>query len=725
MAISSSIVRYTDFYRSGKTARRLETALRMQARVNSDRILLSSSSIQTPIQVGSRGLVHPEVFARRMQKIVDWIKDPAGKELTQSAFLLAWEGHAGQFRKSGDPYIDHPLAVAEICAEWGLGYEEIAAALCHDLREDGRIAGQKISREMIAQRLNERVAMLVEGITELGTEREFQGAKPGHVEMFGKLLEYGSKDVYTILVKLADRLHNMRTLGSMPEKARSKKAEETLHVYARLADRLGSWLVKRELEDLSFRYLEPAAYQQILVRREELIARSQERLEQIKGSLGRRLDLVGRDYELIPEQRGIYELHERMMDHDITLDHLTSNDVWRINIVVPDRSDCHVIQGQIHDTLFPPIQSENYYAKPRPNGHRFLHTYVLVPQFGRLLIQIRDRKMFDFYQLGIMTSAKRKKDSGWLRALLDDLRQEEAISDQEFRRLVGQHSVPIVVYTPKGKRIPVPYGSTPLEVALKIHGDIFRRAEYAIVNGQEVGLDHRLSDGDEVEIVSGPRGRPSIEWMDLVQTPAAIRAVQEFLRKRDGQEIMRDALGALDLAGKKHFLSANDLLETELFAAYFRSKGQRQPDQILNEIGTGRVRAEVVLADFMQLYLRELAAAKQDKAWNLIPYYLSIELRDRVGLSDSLVGPLRALGYNVSEIFPVYTQDLRQVILVLGVDVAPMGVGGGRVAQIQRLQVETVAQQAMGSEGNLTRLRPQDIIRYLRMKIKRLANGLA
>ncbi|MDD5382865.1 MAG: HD domain-containing protein [Candidatus Margulisbacteria bacterium] len=677
-----------------------------------------------PIIVSANSIVHPAPYLDRISRIIKVY--PEGEQLIMSAFRLAWAGHSGQFRKSGEPYIEHPIAVAEIVAEWGLGPEEIAAALCHDLIEDGKLAGERVTREFISRELGERVAALIEGITEFGKEPEFIGEKPGHVEVFKKLLDYGAKDVASIFIKLADRLHNMRTLVYMSEEAKNKKADETLHVYARLADRMGMWELKRELEDLSFSYLEPQLYSAIEAKREELVAQSKEKVGQIVNTMQKRLDQTGLRIEVVPELRFIYELKERMRERKIELEDLSPGDIWRVNIIVPERPDCHAAQGKVHDNLYPPVQEEthNYYAEPRPNGHRFLHSYVKVPRFGRLLIQIRDQKMAEYYRLGIISSPRKRKDSGWMRALLDDLVRDEAIAEDEFRDLLAQHSVPIVVYSEKGKRIQVPPGSTPLEVALKIHSDIFQHADYAVVNGRPEELSYQLDDGDSVYIVTDPQAHPTIDWVDYVQSPAAVKVLRAYLRKRGGDMIFRDALSALDKAGQQHFLAARGLVETELFSKYSEQEKFRHPDQLLAEIGKGNRRAAVVIKDLIKLYAQELEASKKSSDWGLMPFYLSIDTKDRVGLSDSILGPLRLLGFNVADIFPVYPDAEGRVIIVLGVDAAVLKVGGGVVGQVERLQVRTIVEQATEGKGFISSLREGDVVRYLEFKIRRLSNGL-
>ncbi|MBU1026813.1 MAG: HD domain-containing protein, partial [Candidatus Margulisbacteria bacterium] len=455
-------------------------------------------------------------------------------KLVKKACDLAWEGHYAQEpRKDGSPYFSHPLAVANILIEWGVGAKEVAAALCHDLIEDGKINGERITREFIEEKLGKRVAQLIEGVTELGKEPEFNGVeKPSDVDIFKKWLGYGAKDLGSLIIKLADRLHNMRTLAYTSEESQRLKSEETLKVYTRVADILGMWEVKRELEDLCFKYLHPEIYEQIMMKRTEIIAQNEDVIQNIIAEMQDGLTDLKMEIELFPEARFIYELYQRMEYRGLLLEELFPTDIWRINIVVPEKRDCHLVEGEIHDNLYPPVQGEtyNYIAEPRPNGHQFLHSYVKVPRFGRLLIQIRDKEMQRNYKYGVVSKVNGrsdwfKEDFTWLKALMDYLKSE-GVTENALYRMFAAVTEPIEVYTSQGKKIQLPFGATALDFAAQIHTKVFGKAKEAIINGRPTPLSTVLQDADEVWIVKGEETRPKLEWIDWIRTPRALKLLR-------------------------------------------------------------------------------------------------------------------------------------------------------------------------------------------------------
>jgi len=651
-----------------------------------------------PIKHATRGWVHPAPYLDRIRQIVSQIKDPSAGHFVHLAFRLAWEGHSGQFRKSGEPYIEHPLAVAEIVTEWGMGPEKIAAALCHDLIEDGKIRGQRITKEYLAEKLGANVAELVEGITELGKEPEFSGEKPSLVDIYRKWLQYGAKDLAIIVAKLADRLHNMRTLAYVKEDVRLKKSEETLSVYAKIADILGIWEVKRELEDRSFQYVNPGIYSNNRSRRKSIIERSKDRVEEIVRALREKLDQSGLHIEIIPEKRFIFELHERMQKREILLEDLTPTDVWRIKIVVPRKEDCHAIEGRIHDELFPPVQGEihNYIAEPRPNGHRFLHSYVKVPRFGRLLIQIRDQEMEKNYRLGILSRDWRKESFSWLSALMDYLRGS-AVTTHALHDMIAAVSDPIVVYTRQGKAIELPFGSTALDFAAFIHTEIFKHAKEAIVNGRPAALSRVLQEGDEVFIVKDESGWPKLEWVKWIRTHKALQTLRPLLKKKSDteeksdKEILGPAWTLLTEEASRFHLTAEQLTQNEYFISFLREKGFGDVQDFIYRAGLGRAKMDELVAEFMES-VQEAASERSEKPRE---YRVKIIVKDRSGLLDDITNPLKGLGVNMSEGFfynYVEGEEKKGVIFLI------VEGSAGAVGMIQQLQVLTIIKNTRGVE---------------------------
>lgn len=666
-----------------------------------------SATVEIPAWAVPAGIAHPAPFLIRLRSLSCY------GPLLEKAFRLAWEGHIGQVRRSKHPYIEHPLAVAEMAAEYGLGEKECAVLLGHDLIEDAIIGGKRVTREFLARELGNEVADMVEGITELGKEPEYVGDKPPVLERYKKWLEYGSRDLSIIILKLFDRLHNMRTLEYMDQVAQTKKARETLNVYAKIADRLGMWGLKRELEDLSFKYLEPELYRETNEKIREIrekskaVLGSKEDGESIIGRMDRGLMGAGIRIDFELEQRGVYELYERMQLREIPLEELTPTDIWRLNIVVPEEQDCKNIEGRIQK-LYSPNQGEirNFIAEPLSNGHQFLQSYLKVPIFGELLVQIRDRSMYDNYIRGVLATGKGEKEKQllWLNAMLSILK-EEGTSERVAYKTLAAYSAPIVAKSPDEKEIELPFGATVLDFAREIHEDVFRHATAAIVNGRHVELSHVLNHGDRVEIVTSERSRPKIEWVELVHTPKARAALRKHLKRRQNKTKRKDALLALDSAlnseEQSFYLRATGLIETMLFRQYISQKGRKnKAEEFLQEIGAGKRKASDVVSDLNKLYLSQLDKHKDRRA-KLAPYYLSIGAKNWRGLLANILDPLKEMGYHVFDSFPVNPEGEGEITLVLGVVIFGGRHHGGIVGQIQRMQVRTIAEeQGKQEEGD-------------------------
>ncbi len=527
--------------------------------------------------------VDPLPYIRRLRRLIfiAGIKDWKGIRLICKAFTLAWEGHAGKLRKDNEtPFFDHPLTGAEIFVPEGkgMGAEELAATIVHDLIETGKINEQSITRKFLETHLNERVADIAEGLTELGQEPGYKGRRPSLVDVWKKILRHGKKDLAILAIKIrGDRKHNMRTLDPVSPESRIEKAQETLDVYSRLADALGMWEDKRELEDLSFKYLELEKYQEIESKRAEIIKKSEQKIRGTVREMERNLAKSGLKAKIIVEQRFIYELHQRMEKRGISrVEELFPHDIWRINIVVPNGADCYSMQGWLHNQYIPDqTEIRDHIAEPRPNGHKFLQSYVEIPKFGRLLVQIRDKKMYDNYRFGILSQIGvkgrekpwYKETQTWLEAVLSFLR-EEGVSEREAVRFIAAHSDPIVVKTHKGKPIRLPFGATVLDFAREIHERIFLRARGAIVNGREANITQILRDGDMVYVKTDEDAYPALEWMDHVQTPEARYTLRKYLSARDERIIHRDAMTALGKECKRFHLTAGGLLGSALFRKY-------------------------------------------------------------------------------------------------------------------------------------------------------------
>ncbi|MBU0671964.1 MAG: TGS domain-containing protein, partial [Candidatus Margulisbacteria bacterium] len=511
-----------------------------------------------------------------------------------------------------------------------------------------------------------------------------------------------------------DRLHNMRTLQYKASDKRYEKAFETLNVYARIADILGMWQLKRELEDWSFLYLEPDKFKAIEQRRSRIFQASENDIAKIKLAIEQNFATAGLKVEIPLEGRHVYELYQRMQQRGITdVEQLTATDIWRLNIVVPERAGSYVALGRLHE-LYEPIQKElcDYIGDPRSNGHRFLHTYVVVPLFGRLLVQIRDRKMFAHYRFGIMglSPAEREQEKQrqtWLTAARSHL-EEGGLSTEETYEIIRLVSAPIKAYTPNGDEIELPFGSTVLDFARSVHEEVLYAAAGGIVNGQRVEIFHELQYGDRVDVIKDEAVIPTLEWLEHVRTPEAKSSIRVFLSIQANIDIYAGALKALDAALKKYFIPAKDLIETDLFSRFVRTYGSSDSQAFLLEIGKGRRNVEKIVRE-LRAYYRKLfkriikKAAEQPDEFS--PYYLSIETEDERGKLKILVNELDSMGYNIHDIFQADSEKPEKAIIVFAVDLLPRRGLAGTLRRIQTIQVQTIA----ATVGATTLLRPDGV----------------
>jgi len=539
-------------------------------------------------------------------------------EVIRRACAQAELAHRGQKRVSGEPYVQHALAVAQILAELGLDHETLAAAILHDVVEDTGVTLDDLRRDF-----GVRIAALVDGVTKMKVIQEFRGDTSGdhkehtQAESLRKMLLAMAEDVRVVLIKLADRLHNMRTLSVLPEDKQQRIARETMDIFAPLANRLGIWQVKWELEDLSLRYLEPEAYKQIAgwlaekrIDREAYIARFVETLAQELKTAGITADVTGR-------VKHIYSIWRKMQRKGKDFGEIF--DVRAVRILVNDVRDCYAALGVVHSLWqHVPGEFDDYIATPKENNYRSIHTAVIGPQGKNVEVQIRTHDMHNQSELGVAAHWRYKEgakhDKGfddkiaWLRSLLewkDELAGATEFVDQFKSEVFSER---VYVFTPKGNIVDLQTGATPLDFAYHIHTDVGHRCRGAKVNGHMVPLIYTLKTGDRVEVLTVKEGGPSRDWLSphlgYLHTSKARSKVQSWFNLQNYDSNV--AAGRQTLEREFQRLGLNDVNYEKLAARFHHD----QADDFLAAIGRGEIKPAQILTAVQELVEPSLKEAR-------------------------------------------------------------------------------------------------------------------
>lgn len=456
--------------------------------------------------------------------------------LIKEAFETAKRLHEGQLRKSGENYIIHPIAVSLILADLGMDNETIIAGLLHDVVED-----TDYTREQLVEDFNESIAELVDGVTKLGNIK-FESKEEFQAENFRKLFLAMSKDIRVLIIKLADRLHNMRTLEYMSTNKRESKALETIEIYAPLAGRLGIYSIKFELEDLALRYLHPLEYNKLKSQVDDKTSRFQVNIDKLVKTIDEELTNSGMEHEIYGRAKHLYSIYNKMQRQHKGLDEIF--DLFAVRVLVSSVRDCYAVLGIVHNKWMPiPGRLKDYIAMPKPNMYQSLHTTVIGDNGEPFEIQIRTYEMHRVAEYGIAAHWKYKQGVSenneseeeklvWLRQALEW--QKEADDSIDFLESVkvDLFNNQVFVFTPKGDVFELPAESTPLDFAFKIHTDVGIKCVGAKVNGKMVTIDHMLLNGDIVEIVTSPNSAgPSMDWLKIAKSSEAKHKIRNWLRK--------------------------------------------------------------------------------------------------------------------------------------------------------------------------------------------------
>jgi GTP pyrophosphokinase len=476
----------------------------------------------------------------------------------QNAYLFSQSAHSGQFRKSGEPYISHPLAVASILGKLRLDTQTLAAALLHDVMEDTHI-----SKAEISDRFGKPVAELVDGVSKLD-KIEFQTHADAQAENFRKMLLAMARDVRVILIKLADRLHNMRTLEAMRPEKRRRIARETMEIYAPIANRLGLNNIYHELQDLSFRYLFPTRYRVLANATKAARGNRREMVSKILDAIKQRLKTSGLDAEVSGREKQLYSIYKKMAEKHLTFSEVL--DIYGFRVIVKDVPSCYIALGALHSLYNPiPGKFKDYIAIPKANGYQSLHSTLWGPYGTPIEVQIRTPEMHRIAEAGVASHWLYKstdadlndlhmKTHQWLQSLLETL--SDSTDSLEFLEHLKVDLFPgeVYVFTPQGKILALPKDSTAVDFAYAVHTDIGDCCVAAKINGESAPLRTVLRSGDRVEIVTASHAKPNPAWLNYVVTGKARSHIRRFLKTMQyeesaklGERLLNQALGSLKI----------------------------------------------------------------------------------------------------------------------------------------------------------------------------------
>jgi len=533
------------------------------------------------------------------------------RELITRAFALAYHLHSSQSRKSGEAFIYHPVGTAKICAELGLDSTTIAAALLHDVVEDTGVSIEVIEREFGSE-----IAGLVDGVTKL-TKMSFTSREEEQAENYRKMIVAMASDIRVILIKLADRLHNMRTLGYLGRQKQIQKAKETLEIYAPLAHRLGINSVKWQLEDLAFASLHPRRYAEIQQMVAQRRADREEYVEQAAKFLEEELAKVGIRSEISGRAKHFYSIYVKMSRRGKEFNEIF--DLTGLRVLVDTVKDCYGAIGVIHSLWKPiPGRFKDYIAMPKFNMYQSLHTTVIGPGGKPLEIQIRTFEMHQTSEYGIAAHwLYKEKGNGtdkltWLRQMMEW--QSETGDPREFMDTlkIDLFEDEVFVFTPKGEVKSLPAGSTPLDFAYAVHTDVGSHCVGAKVNGRIVPLHHRLRSGDIVEIITSKSSRgPSRDWLGIATTPRARQKIRQFFRREERSDAEHSGRDLLQETLRRIGVPAQKVLSSPEFLQIVKETGFQKAEDLYVALGSGRLPVKTVTNKVLQRTGTVKAAAPQ------------------------------------------------------------------------------------------------------------------
>ena len=535
----------------------------------------------------------------------------ADVDLIRRAYEFAANVHEGQLRLSGEPYINHPLATASILTDLEMDAKSISAALLHDVIEDSGV-----HTEQLAKAFDKEIAQLVDGVTKLKLADfemrvpELEHGKKRHTdtrsaENLRKIFLAMARDFRVMVIKLADRLHNMRTLSALPPERQIKVASETLQIYAPLAHRLGIWQIKWQLEDLAFKHLHPDDYKNIVERVSKTRKERESELDEAIAIIKKRFDKEHIKAEIHGRPKHLYGIYQKMLKQEVDYDEIY--DLIAVRIIVDTVADCYHALGVVHDQWLPITgRFADYIARPKSNMYQSLHTKVMVKGGEPLEIQIRTWEMHRMAEYGIAAHWQYKEGGSadqqferkltWLRQQLFDW-QSDAKDDIEFLRGVTEDlfADQVFVFTPKGDVIDLPAGSTPVDFAFRIHSDLGNHIVGGKVNGRIVPLTYKFSNGDIVEVISRSNAQPSLDWLNFVKTSTARSRIKAYFRRLRYAESVAKGREMIEKEIERLGLDRNELLKAEHLEKLPSSLNVQSVEDLFAAIGYGHTPALTVV----------------------------------------------------------------------------------------------------------------------------------
>ena len=533
----------------------------------------------------------------------------------EKAYTIAYNAHKDQRRKSGEPYIIHPVSVAIILAELELDKETIVAGLLHDVVEDTVMTYDDIVREF-----GEEVALLVDGVTKLTQLNYTHDKVEIQAENLRKMFLAMAKDIRVILIKLADRLHNMRTLQYMKPEKQVEKARETMDIYAPIANRLGMSKIKVELDDLSLRYLEPEKFFDLVDKIEQRKSSREQFIKEIIKEVSEYIAESGIHARVDGRVKHFFSIYRKMVNQNKTLDQIY--DLFAVRIIVEDVRDCYAALGMIHEKYKPiPGRFKDYIAMPKRNMYQSLHTTVIGPSGLPFEVQIRTFEMHKTSEYGIAAHWKYKENSdgkksqktedekiSWLRQILEW--QKDMSDNKEFLSLIKSdldlYKEDIFCFTPTGDVINLPSGSTPIDFAYAIHSAVGNKMVGARVNNKMVPIDYQIQNGDRVEVITSQNTKgPSMDWLNIVKSTQAKNKINQWFRTMQKEENISKGREMIDRYCKTKSINLSDLLKPEFMEKIMKKYGFREWNAVLAAVGHGGLKEGQIVNKLLEEYSKK------------------------------------------------------------------------------------------------------------------------